>query len=85
MKSARARTASWTGSDPSPARCSCFRARISCASLPRAGSSSRRQAGRHFLLGTASLSTLTYEHGHPVIGLWNDTRHVSTKCLEESK
>jgi len=44
------------------------------------------QDARHFLLGTASLSTLTYEHNpsEPAIGLWNDTRHVSAECLEES-
>ena len=37
------------------------------------------QDARYFLLSTASLSTLTYEHNpsQPVIGLWNDTRHVS--------
>ena len=31
-------------------------------------------AGRLFLLGTASLSALTYEHdrAHPVVGLWNE-------------
>ncbi len=36
------------------------------------------QDGRYFLLSTASLSTLGYEHGiaEPVIELWNDTRHV---------
>jgi probable phosphoglycerate mutase len=36
------------------------------------------RAGRNLLLGTASLSTLTYEHtlSQPVIGLWNDTGHV---------
>ena len=35
-------------------------------------------SARYFLLSTASLSTLTCEHhrAHPVIGLWNDTRHV---------
>jgi broad specificity phosphatase PhoE len=36
-------------------------------------------AGRYFLLGTASLGTLAYEHNslsEPVIRLWNDTRHV---------
>jgi probable phosphoglycerate mutase len=45
------------------------------------------EGARHFLLGTASLSTLTYEHNpsEPVIGLWNDTRHVSVECLKESK
>ncbi len=41
-------------------------------------------AARYFLLGTASLSILTYEHNRsePVIGLWNDTLHVSAQCLE---
>jgi len=45
------------------------------------------KGARYFLLGTASLSTLTYEHNpsEPVIGLWNDTRHVSAQCPEESK
>jgi broad specificity phosphatase PhoE len=35
-------------------------------------------AGRYFLLGTASLSALGYEHNasQPVIRLWNATRHV---------
>jgi len=35
-------------------------------------------AGRFFLLGTASLSALGYEHNlsEPVLRLWNDTRHV---------
>ena len=34
--------------------------------------------GRYFLLSTASLSALGYEHNpsEPVIRLWNDTRHV---------
>ena len=34
--------------------------------------------GRFFTLDTASVSTLGYEHdlSQPVIGLWNDTRHV---------
>ena len=43
------------------------------------------QGARHFLLNTASLSTLTYEHGpsEPAIGLWNDTHHLSGECLEE--
>ncbi len=35
-------------------------------------------AGRYFLLTTASLSALGYEHNRatPVIRLWNDIRHV---------
>ncbi len=35
-------------------------------------------AGRYFLLNTASLSALGYEHNlsQPVLRLWNDTRHV---------
>ena len=37
-------------------------------------------AGRYFLLSTASLSALGYEHdrSQPVIRLWDDTRHVDT-------
>jgi probable phosphoglycerate mutase len=35
-------------------------------------------AGRYFLLSTASLSALGYEHNlsQPVIRLWDETRHV---------
>jgi probable phosphoglycerate mutase len=35
-------------------------------------------AGRHFVLGTAGLSVLGYEHDRtsPVIRLWNDTAHA---------
>ncbi len=35
-------------------------------------------AGKYFLLGTASLSALGYEHhrSQPVIRLWDETRHV---------
>jgi probable phosphoglycerate mutase len=35
-------------------------------------------AGRYFLLGTASLSALGYEHdtSEPVFRFWDDTRHV---------
>jgi broad specificity phosphatase PhoE len=37
-------------------------------------------AGRYFLLSTASLSALGYEHNlsRPVIRLWNDDHHVAT-------
>jgi broad specificity phosphatase PhoE len=38
-------------------------------------------AGRYFLLSTASLGILAYEHNdlsEPVIRLWNDTLHVET-------
>jgi broad specificity phosphatase PhoE len=36
------------------------------------------EAGRYFLLGTASLSALSYEHNQsqPAIRFWDDTRHV---------
>jgi probable phosphoglycerate mutase len=36
-------------------------------------------AGKYFLLNTASLSVLGYEHkiSQPVIQLWNDDRHVA--------
>jgi probable phosphoglycerate mutase len=36
-------------------------------------------AGKYFLLGTASLSALGFEHdpSQPVIRFWDDTRHVS--------
>ena len=36
------------------------------------------EAGRYFLLDTASLSVLTYEHNtsRPAVRLWNDTSHV---------
>jgi len=35
-------------------------------------------AGRHFVLSTASLSALSYEHklSRPVIRLWNDDHHI---------
>ena len=37
-------------------------------------------AGRYFLLDTASLSALGYQHNQsqPVIRFWNDTRHVGS-------
>lgn len=36
------------------------------------------EGARHFSLGTASLSMLTYEHNlaSPVVGFWNDTSHL---------
>src|SRR5262249_24544268 len=42
---------------------------------------------RYFLLSTASLSALTYDHNpsEPAIGFWNDIRHLSDHCEEESK
>ncbi len=35
--------------------------------------------GKYFLLGTASLSILSYEHewSQPAVQLWNDTRHAT--------
>jgi probable phosphoglycerate mutase len=40
-------------------------------------------AARYFLLGTASLSMLTYEHtlARLTIGFWNDTRHLQEECI----
>lgn len=37
--------------------------------------------GRYFLLDTATLSTLGYEHGrsNPVVRLWNDAHHVGMR------
>lgn len=37
-------------------------------------------AGRYFLLGTSSLSALSYEHdlSQPAIRFWDDTRHVGS-------
>lgn len=32
--------------------------------------------GRHFALGTATLSTLGYEHGNRVVTRWNDDTHL---------
>jgi probable phosphoglycerate mutase len=45
------------------------------------------RTARYLVLSTSSLSTLTYEHTllEPVIGLWNDTRHLTMQCQEESK
>jgi len=41
-------------------------------------------AGRHFVLSTASLSALGYEHNlaEPAIRLWNDDRHVKVTSEE---
>jgi broad specificity phosphatase PhoE len=40
---------------------------------------------RSFMLGTASLSALSYENSvdHPAIQLWNDTRHLVTSKEQE--
>ena len=40
---------------------------------------------RSFMLSTASLSALGYEHdlSRPVIRLWNDTQHVTTPEADE--
>jgi broad specificity phosphatase PhoE len=45
------------------------------------------QGARYFLLSTASLSTLTYEHdlSGPAVGFWNDTRHVSAECPDDTR
>lgn len=32
--------------------------------------------GRHLVLGTATLSIIAPEHGHPAIVLWNDSSHL---------
>src|SRR5262245_43589444 len=41
--------------------------------------------GRSFMLSTASLSGLSYEHGtDPAIRLWNDTAHLVTSKMQES-
>ena len=47
----------------------------------------KAQDARHFLLDTASLSNLTYEHDRtqPAIGRWNDTHHLSAQSMEDSK
>ena len=46
----------------------------------------KTEGARYFLLGTASLSTLTYEHdrSEPAIGFWNDANHLSSSWPEES-
>jgi len=41
-------------------------------------------AGRSFVLSTASLSALGYEHTDPAILRWNDTAHLVTSRKEES-
>ena len=42
---------------------------------------------RSFMLSTASLSALGYEDdlSRPVIRLWNDTQHVTTKDADEEE
>jgi probable phosphoglycerate mutase len=34
-------------------------------------------AGRHLMLGTATLSIIGVEHAHPAIVLWNDPSHLA--------
>ena len=76
-RSARARIVSSTGCDPSKATCSFSPTPNFCETWRRDGLGFRTENSRNFLLGTANLSTLTYEHKDPVI--------VSTQCPEESK
>ena len=35
-------------------------------------------AGRHLVLGTATLSIISTEHAHPAIVLWNDGSHLAS-------
>ena len=35
------------------------------------------EAGRHLMLGTATLSIIATEHAHPAIVLWNDGSHLA--------
>lgn len=35
------------------------------------------QEGMHWVLSTASLSILSYEHGNPALFLWNDIHHLN--------
>ena len=74
----RAPTASLNGCAPSGATYYCFRAVISCGCSLPAWLGLEAAAGRYFVLSTASLSALGYEHNlaEPAIRLWNDDRHV---------
>ena len=58
--------------------CCFFPAGTSCGCSPPAGLVLKPRAGRCFLLSTASLSALSYEHklSRPAIRLWDDDRHV---------
>ena len=77
-KSASGRTVWSTASAPSRDPCSCFPADTSFVFWPPAGWGSIQPAGRYFVLSTASLSALGYEHNlsQPVIRLWDDNHHV---------
>ena len=60
--------------------CCFFRAAIFFGCSPPGWLGLEAAAGKFFLLSTASVSVLSYEHNlsEPVIRLWNDIRHVET-------
>jgi hypothetical protein len=59
--------------------CCSFRADTFSECSPRAGFGLEAEAGRYFLLRTASLSALGYERdvSEPVIRFWDETPHVA--------
>jgi broad specificity phosphatase PhoE len=38
--------------------------------------------GRHFVLGTATISVLGYEHGNRVVEVWNDDTHLTGRGVD---